>query len=94
MTSDPAARELAQPPRAKRGSLALRVIVAAAAIAAVVWYVRSRNPERTISTVADRSGSGMAGEGAGGSRQGGPPYGSSREDLPLVVLKINPVEVF
>lgn len=75
MMSNPAAPEVAQPPRTKRGSLVLRVIVAAAAIVAVVWYLRSRHQERTVSAGAGdgvaRSDSGRGGEGAGGPRQDG-----------------------
>jgi len=72
--SDPAVPALAQAPKTKRGSPVLRVIVAVAVIAAVVWYVRSRHHERTVSTgAADgsaRSEGGRASEGGSG-RQGG-----------------------
>ena len=70
MTPDPALRELAQP-KTKRGSLALRVIVAVAVIGGVVWYERSRHPERSGS-MGDGGGSERAGsDAAGGSRRGG-----------------------
>ena len=61
---DPAA----QPPRTKRGSSALRVIVAAAAIIAVIWYLRSRHQERTVSAGGDTGTQRAGGGGAGDSR--------------------------
>ena len=80
--SDPAAPALAQGPKTKHGSPVLRVIVAVAAVVAVVWYVRSRHPERTVSMGAgdgsERSGGGMASEGTGTSRQGGGGGGGRR----------------
>src|SRR5512143_3977025 len=78
--SDPAAPALAQAPRTKRGSPVLRVIVAVAAVGAVVWYVRARHQERTVSMGAgdgsERAGGGMASEGP--SRQGGGGGGGGR----------------
>src|SRR5512143_2858897 len=78
--SDPAAAALAQAPKTRRGSPVLRVIVAVAAIGAVVWYVRSRHQERSVSMGAgdgsERAGAGMASEGT--SRQGGGGGGGGR----------------
>lgn len=78
MMPDPAAPVPAPPPGTKRGGLVLRVVVAAAVIAGVVWLVRamsSRGPERTAATASDGSG-GRASAGAAGSRanpgRGGP----------------------
>jgi multidrug efflux system membrane fusion protein len=72
---DPAVPELAQPPKIKRGSSVVRVVIAVAAIGAVVWYLRSRHQERTVPGAgpgdgAARSGS-MAGDTGGGTRRGG-----------------------
>lgn len=61
-------------PAKKSGSWLLRVIVAVVAIAAVVWYLRSRHQEKTISQNAT-AGSGRAG-GEGGGRRGGAGGGS------------------
>jgi multidrug efflux system membrane fusion protein len=69
--SDPAVRELARPHKTKRGSLVLRVIVAVAVIGAVVWYVRSRQHEGTISMGAGGGSARSGDEAAGGSRAGG-----------------------
>jgi multidrug efflux system membrane fusion protein len=75
MPSEPAVPALAQPPKTKRGSPVLRVLVAVAVIAAVVWYVRSRHQERTVSTGAGdgsaQAGGAMAGDRAAGTRPGG-----------------------
>jgi multidrug efflux system membrane fusion protein len=86
MMSDPAVPELAQPPKTKRGSPVLRVLVAAAAIVAVVWYLRSRHQERTVSggDGSARSG-GMASEGGGGSRRGGAGGASDARIVPVQV---------
>jgi membrane fusion protein, multidrug efflux system len=82
MTPDPAAPALAQAPKARSGSPVLRVIVAVAAVVAVVWYLRSRHHDPTVSMGAgdgsERSASGAAGNGAETSRQGGGGGGGGR----------------
>lgn len=108
--SDPAVQELAPPPRgpgnpqpvagapARRGWL-LRALVAVAAIAAVVWYLRSRQHERSPAIApADRGAERASGEppsgggGGGGRRSGGDTEGrvvpvqvatAERKDLPI-----------
>lgn len=86
MMSEPAVPELAQPPKMKRGSSVLRVLVAVAAVIAVVWYLRSRRQERTVSAGdgSARSGS-MAGSGAAGSPRGGDGKGSDARVVPVQV---------
>jgi multidrug efflux system membrane fusion protein len=90
MMPDPAVPELAQPPKMKRGSPVLRVLVAAgaiAAIAAVVWYLRSRNQERTVSGGDGPAGAGsMVGE-TGSSRRPGRAGGSGAD------ARVVPVQV-
>ncbi|HEX2685042.1 MAG TPA: efflux RND transporter periplasmic adaptor subunit [Kofleriaceae bacterium] len=96
--SNPAVPELAQPPKAKRGSMALRMVVAAAAIIAVVWYLRSRH-ERTVSSgrpdgtaSSDNGQVGRTGRRGGAPGAGGAPEGrvvtvevatAERKDLPI-----------
>jgi multidrug efflux system membrane fusion protein len=74
----------------KRGSPVLRVLVAAGAIAAivaVVWYLRSRNQERTVSGGDGPAGTGsMAGE-TGGSRRSARAGGSGAD------ARVVPVQV-
>ena len=87
--SDPAVPELAQPPKMKRGFPVLRVIVAAAAVVAVVWYLRSRHQERTVSGAgAARSGS-MAGDSGGSGRR---PGGGSGLDARVVPVQVATAE--
>jgi len=71
MMSDHALPELAQPPKTKRGSWVVRVVIAAIAIAGVAWYLRTRHHERTVAESSART-PGATGEGSG---QGG---GASR----------------
>ena len=75
MMTDPAVPELAQSPRTKRGSLAVRVLVAAAVIVGVAWYLRSRSQERT--GTADEGA--RAGATTGSGREGGRPGGGAGE---------------
>jgi multidrug efflux system membrane fusion protein len=76
MMSEPVVPELTQPPRTKHGSWARRVVVTVLAVAvlgAVVWYMRSRQQERTVArsdAPASDSGSGAA-RGAAGRPGGG-----------------------
>ncbi len=89
--SDPVAPALMQPPRTKRGSWVLRVVVAAAAIAVVVWFLRSRQQERTVSSSNAASGARSGGErggrggGAGGEGRVVPVQVATveRRDLPI-----------
>src|ERR1043165_1185556 len=67
MMSEPAAPDLAQPPRTKRGSLMVRLVIGAAVVVAVVWFLRSRHQERTPSggsTAATAPGSGAPRSGS------------------------------
>lgn len=90
MTPDPAAHDFAQTPRptrSKRGSLALRVVIAAAVIAAIAWYLRSRHEERTVAAGSGAS----AGRTSDGPARGGPEgrvvtvqvAPAERKDLPI-----------
>src|SRR5215813_7843737 len=73
MMSDPAAPELVQARRTKHGSLALRVVVGAALVVAIVWVLRARQQEHSVATDGDpsaaRSGSAPS-RGAASSRDG------------------------
>ncbi|HEU4731340.1 MAG TPA: efflux RND transporter periplasmic adaptor subunit [Kofleriaceae bacterium] len=92
--SDPTVPELAQPPRTKRGSIAVRVVVAAVAIAAVVWYLRSRHQERTVPTEAPgatEAGSNGA-PSAGRERAGGPARGRGGPDARVVPVQVATAE--
>src|SRR6185503_15936 len=63
MTPEPAAPEIAQAPRTKRGSTLLRFVIGLVVVASVVWYLRSRQQDRSASSSAAataRSGSGAA----------------------------------
>src|SRR5262249_7336754 len=55
MMSDPAAPELVQARRTKHGSLALRVVVGAALVVAIVWVLRARQQENSVATDGDPS---------------------------------------
>src|ERR1041384_917889 len=92
--SDPAVHELAHPPpspkgpshgaHGARGSRALRIGVALAVIAVVVWYLRSRHEERAAPTKG-----GTAGETAGrpAGRGGGEGSGEGRV-VPVQVAQV------
>jgi membrane fusion protein, multidrug efflux system len=89
--SDTAAPEPAQPSRTKRGSTALRVVVAIAAVAAVVWYLRSRHHQRTVvSDGTARSGSGAEAAGGSGTPRGG--GGGSGAESRVVTVQIATAE--
>jgi multidrug efflux system membrane fusion protein len=88
MMSDPAVPELAQPPKMKRGSSVVRVVVAVVAVAVVVWWLRSRHQERTVSSDGStRSGA----AGSGSPRRGGPGAGSG-SDARVVPVQVARVE--
>jgi multidrug efflux system membrane fusion protein len=69
MTPPPPAPELAQPPKTKRGSVALRVIIGLVVVVAIGWFLRSRHQERTVS--GPETDAAAAG-GGGAPRRGGP----------------------
>lgn len=97
MMSEPAAPELAQPPRTKRGSVALRVIVGLAIVIGIVWFLRSRHQDRTMSgsdaraAAAGGSGAPRAGAPSRDGAEGGPEgrvvtvqvATAERKDLPI-----------
>jgi multidrug efflux system membrane fusion protein len=67
---DHAVPQLAQPPNTKHGSWLLRVVIAVVAIGAIVWYLRSRHQERTVSENAGAASSQAGSGGAAGGRGG------------------------
>jgi len=93
--SEPAAPEIAQAPRTKRGSTVLRVVIGALVVVAVVWYLRSRHRDRSPASsdaaATARDGSGAPRGAAGRDGEGGPEgrvvtvqvATAERKDLPI-----------
>jgi membrane fusion protein, multidrug efflux system len=71
MMPDATAREPAPPSRTRRGSIALRVVIAAAVIGAAVWFIRARSSERTGGNAAAPAAGAGSPRGTGGGRGGG-----------------------
>src|ERR1700760_728220 len=89
--SQTAVPELAQPTTAKRGSTGstvLRVIIAAAVIGGIAWYVHSRHHERTTGT--DSSAAATPHSGSDG-KGGKPGAGGGSAESRVVTVQIAPV---
>src|SRR5262245_45832684 len=106
MMSEPAAPEIAQAPRTKRGSTVLRVVIGALVVVAVVWYLRSRHQDRSPSSndaaATARGGSGAPRDAAGRDEEGGPEgrvvtvqvATAERKDLPIWLEGLGTVAAF
>ena len=85
--------------RSGRGSWVLRVVIAVIAIGAVVWYLRSRHQERSVSAGAgapgasDSAASDSGGGGGGGGRGGGGGGGRRGADGGDAEGRVVPVQV-
>src|SRR5678816_4301740 len=89
MMSEPAAPEIAQAPRIKRGSTVLRVVIGALAVVAVVWYLRSRHRDRPP-TSSDAAAT--ARDGSGGPRGAGPRDGEGGPEGRVVTVQVATAE--
>ena len=82
--SDPAVPALAHAPKAKHGSWLVRLIVAAAVVGLLVWYLRSRHQERTVPS-GEPASAASSGAGAGDRGGRGGPGGGEARVVPVQV---------